>query len=92
MKAVLGKRVIIKKPVIKKESLIEFTPAMEAEYEQEMMKKYSQLEVFAVGNAVTDVKAGDLVYVGSAIAHSEVLEIEGNIYFMVNEQAISIIW
>ena len=92
MKAVLGKRVIIKKPVIKKESLIEFTPAMEAEHEQEMMKKYSQLEVFAVGNAVTDVKAGDLVYVGSAIAHSEVLEIEGNIYFLVNEQAISIIW
>jgi hypothetical protein len=92
MKAVLGKRIIIKKPVIKRESLIEFTPAMEAEYEQEMMKKYSQLEVFAVGNAVTDVKAGDLVYVGSSIAHAEVLEIEGNLYFMVNEQSISIIW
>jgi hypothetical protein len=92
MKALLGKRVLIKKPVIKRESLIEFTPAMEAEYEQDMMKKYSQLEVFAVGNTVTDVKAGDLVYIGSAIAHAEVLEIEGNLYFMVNEQSISIIW
>ena len=92
MQKVRGKRVLIKKPVIKKESLIEFTPAMEAEYEKEMMMKYSKLEVFAVGNDVTDIKPGDLVYVGSAIAHSEVIQIEEDFYFLVPDQAVSLIW
>lgn len=92
MQKVRGKRVLIKKPVIKKESLIEFTPAMEAEYERDMMMKYTKLEVAEVGNEVTDIKPGDLVYVGGAIAHSEVIQIEEEFFFLVPEHAVSIIW
>ena len=92
MQKVRGKRVLIKKPVIKRESLIEFTPAMEAEYERDMMMKYTKLEVADVGNEVTDIKPGDLVYVGAAIAHSEVIQIEEEFFFLVPEHAVSIIW
>jgi len=92
MKSLRGKKVLIKKPIIKRDSLIEFTPAMEAEYEQSMIKKYSKLEVYAVGDDVMDIKAGDLVYIGASIAHSEIIDIEGELFFLVNEQSISIIW
>ncbi len=92
MQKVRGKRVLIKKPVIKKESLIEFTPQMEADYEKDMLAKYTKLEVTAVGSDVTDIKPGDLVYVGAAIAHSEVIQIEEEMFFLVHEQQVSIIW
>jgi len=92
MQKVRGKRVLIKKPVIKKESLIEFTPQMEAEYEKDMLAKYTKLEVTAVGSDVTDIKPGDLVYVGAGIAHSEVIQIEEEFFFLVHEQQVSIIW
>jgi hypothetical protein len=92
MQKVRGKRVLIKKPVVRKDSLIELTPEMEADLEKDLMMKYSKLEVFAVGNDVTDIKPGDLVYVGSAIAHSEVIQIEEDFYFLVPDQAVSLIW
>jgi hypothetical protein len=92
MQKVRGKKVLIKKPVIKKESLIEFTPQMEADYEKDMLAKYTKLEVTAVGSDVTDIKPGDLVYVGAAIAHSEVIQIEEEIFFLVPEHQVSIIW
>jgi hypothetical protein len=92
MQKVRGKKVLIKKPVIKKESLIEFTPQMEADYEKDMLAKYTKLEVTAVGSDVTDIKPGDLVYVGAAIAHSEVIQIEEEMFFLVHEQQVSIIW
>ncbi|NDC95285.1 hypothetical protein EB118_15105 [bacterium] len=92
MQKIRGKKVLIKKPVIKKESLIEFTPAIEAQYEKDMIAKYSKLEVAAVGSDVTDIKSGDLVYVGAAIAHSEVIQIEEEFFFLVPEHQVSIIW
>jgi hypothetical protein len=92
MQKVRGKRVLIKKPVVRKDSLIELTPEMEADLEKDLMMKYSKLEVFAVGNDVTDIKPGDLVYVGSAIAHAEIIQIEEDIYFLVPDQAVSLIW
>ncbi len=92
MQKVRGKRVLIKKPVVRKDSLIELTPEMEADLEKDLMMKYSKLEVFAVGDDVTDIKPGDLVYVGSAIAHAEIIQIEEDIYFLVPDQAVSLIW
>lgn len=92
MQKVRGKRILIKKPIVRKESLIELTPEMEASLEKDLMMKYSKLEVFAVGNDVTDIKPGDLVYVGAAIAHAEIIQIEEDVYFLVPDHAISIIW
>jgi hypothetical protein len=92
MQKVRGKRILIKKPIVRKESLIELTPEMEASLEKDLMMKYSKLEVFAVGDDVTDIKPGDLVYVGAAIAHSEVIQIEEDFFFLVPDHAVSIIW
>ena len=92
MQKVRGKRVLIKKPIVKRDSLIQLTPEVEAALEKETLAKYTKLEVSAVGNDVTDIKPGDLVYVGAAIAHSEVIQIEEEIFFLVPEHQVSIIW
>ena len=92
MQKIRGKRVLIKKPVVKKDSVIELTPEIQAALDKELMAQYTKLEVAAVGNEVTDIKPGDLVYVGAAIAHSEVIQIEEEIFFLVPDHVISIIW
>ena len=92
MKAIRGKGVLIKKPVIKKDSLIQLTPEMEASLEKDMLALYTKLEVHAVGDGVSDIKPGDQVYVGAAIAHSEVIQIEDAIFFLVPDHQIKIIW
>jgi hypothetical protein len=88
---VRGKRVLIKKPK-KIESPIQLTEEMEKSLEKDLIKTWSKLEVAAVGEDVSGIKPGDKVYVGSALAHSEILEIDGEHYFMVNEQSIAVIW
>ena len=86
-----GKRILIEKP-LKPESQVILTPEAEAAMEQDLIKTWSKLKVFAVGNDCTHVQAGDLVYVGNALANSEILDIDGNIYFLVNEAAVCITW
>lgn len=86
-----GKRVLIQKPA-KVESPIQLTEAQQKEIEKDLIKTWTKLTVEAVGDEVTNIKPGDKVYVGTALAHAEVIEIDNNYYFMVNDQSISIIW
>ena len=86
-----GKRILIEKPV-KPESQVLLTAESEAAMEQEWMKSWTKLKVFAVGSDCTTVQAGDLVYVGNALANSEIIDIDGNLYFLVNEAAVCITW
>lgn len=86
-----GKRVLIQKPP-KVESPIQLTEAQQKEIEKDLIKTWTKLTVEAVGDEVTNIKPGDKVYVGAALAHAEVIEIDNNYYFMVNEQSVSIIW
>jgi len=57
-----GKRILINIPVIEK-AVIELSPMQEAEREKEAIKKWTELEIFAIGNEVEKVKVGDKVYV-----------------------------
>jgi hypothetical protein len=57
-----GKRILINIPVIEK-PVIELSPAQEAEREKEAVKKWTELEIFAIGDEVEKVKVGDKVYV-----------------------------
>ncbi len=57
-----GKRILINIPVIEK-AVIELNPMQEAEREKEAIKKWTELEIFAVGDEVEKVKVGDKVYV-----------------------------
>jgi hypothetical protein len=85
-------RILLSKPE-ERESVIELTEKDKQALEDELKKKWSRLEVYAVGNGVEDVFSGDLVYVQiSALEHAERIEIEGKIKFMVREQDIAIVW
>ena len=92
MKSLRGKRVLLTMPELKK-SAVELSAKDEESIMQEAMKKWLKLEVFAVGDEVTDVKVGDKVYVQTyALESGEKIEIDGVIKLMVTENAIAIIW
>jgi hypothetical protein len=87
-----GKRVLINIPE-KKESAIELTEKDKAMIEEQEMKKWTALEVYAVGKEVTEVSAGDKVYLPvSAIEGAERILIDNEVKMMINEASIAIIW
>jgi len=90
-KILRGKRILVEKPQ-KPESAVLLTEEAEAAVEKELMKRWSKLRVAAIGDEVTGVKVDDSVYVGNALAHSEILEIDGKHYFLVPEASVVIIW
>lgn len=92
MKSLRGKRVLLTMPELKK-SAVELSAKDEETIMQEAMKKWLKLEVFAVGDEVTDVKKGDKVYVQTyALQSGEKIEIDGSIKLMISDTAIAIIW
>ena len=87
-----GKRVLLSRPVLEK-SAIELTPEVQASLDQENMKKWTHLEVFAVGDQVTDINVGDMVYLPkTALEQSDILEVEGEIKLMTSDFQIAIVW
>jgi co-chaperonin GroES (HSP10) len=86
-----GKRILIEKPV-RPESGVILTDEAKASIEAEMFKQYSQLVVTAVGDEVTSIKAGDKVYIGSALANCEIVDIDGAVFFIAYESNVAIIW
>jgi hypothetical protein len=57
-----GNRVYLELPK-REESLIELTPELEETRAKEEIKKFNRLKVYAVGDAVLDLKTGDEVLV-----------------------------
>jgi Tfp pilus assembly protein PilZ len=87
-----GKRVLISTPELKK-SALELTSKDEDMIMRDAMKQWQKLEVFAVGDEVTNLNAGDSVYIQTyALESGERIEIEGNIKFLVPDTAVAIIW
>ena len=91
-----GNRIMLDKPEKKEEEgkldLI-LTDEMEKQQEQDMMKEWTHLNVHAVGADVTDVKAGDKVYVRTGALHNaEIIDMEGSIKMMVTVHDIVMIW
>jgi hypothetical protein len=87
-----GKRVLLSRPVLEK-SAIELTPEVQASLDQENMKKWTHLEVFAIGDQVTDIKVGDVVYLPKgAIEQCDVLDVEGEVKLMTSDFQIAIVW
>jgi len=69
------------------------TDEMEKQQEQDMMKEWTHLNVYAVGVDVEDVKAGDKVYVRTGALHNaEIIDMEGAIKMMVTVHDIVMIW
>ena len=85
MEQLFGKRVLINIPEMK-ESPIQLSDADKQALQKEAVKKWSQLEVFAVGDEVEKVKAGDKVYVqGHGLESAERIDINGSMKLMVKE-------
>jgi len=88
----VGRRVLINVPK-KKESVIELTAKDESMLMEEAMKMWTNLEVYATGDAVNLVSAGDKVYLTtSSLQNAEKVEIDGEIKLMVSEGDIAIVW
>ena len=65
----------------------------EKDIEKDMMKEWTHLNVFAVGEEVNDVKVGDKVYVRTGALHNaEIIDIDGKIKMMVLVHDIIMIW
>ena len=87
-----GKRVLLSKPELEK-SQIHITPEVQESLDKENMKKWTHLEVFAVGETVEGVKVGDMVYLPKGgLERSDVVEVDGEIKLMISDFDIAIIW
>ena len=97
MKFILrGNKVLLDKPEKKEEEgkldLI-LTDEMEKQQEKDMMKEWTHLNVHAVGVEVSDLKAGDKVYVRTQALHNaEIIDLDGKIKMMVNIHDVIMIW
>ena len=88
----LGKRILINVPVIEK-AVIELSAAQEAEREREAIKKWTELEVYAIGDEVEKIKAGDKVYVQTyALEGAEKIMIGEEMKLLVREGEVAIIY
>ena len=84
-----GKRILLNKP--HKETFgIELTETAKAE----LMKKWTALEIYAIGTDVTEVNVGNKVYIPSyTLQSAEIVDMhDQGIKIMVGEQDIAIIW
>lgn len=89
---VKGHRVLLNRPK-REERLIQLTPEMEEELNMKELANLKRLEVYALGEEVTNVKVGDFVYVNLMYLQSaELVEVEGEEKIMVNDRDIAIVW
>ena len=91
-----GNKILLDKPEKKEEDnkldLI-LSKDDEKNIEKDMMKEWTHLNVFAVGEEVNDVKFGDKVYVRTGALHNaEIIDMDGSIKMMVLVHDIVMIW
>jgi hypothetical protein len=93
-KLLRGRTILVDIPQ-KKESAIQLSEKDQDMIMAEAMKMWNKLTVFAVGDKVEDVKAGDQVYIRTSSLNLEVIEridIDGSVKFVLNEGDVVIVW
>ena len=89
---VKGHRVLLNRPK-REERLLQLTPEMEEELNMKELIGLKHLEVYAIGEEVTSVKVGDVVYVNLMYLQSaELIEVDGVEKIMVRDSDIAIVW
>jgi hypothetical protein len=93
-KSLRGRTILLDVPQRKK-SMVELSAKDEEAIMQEAAKLWNKLTVYAVGDKVEEVKAGDQVYIRTSALNMEQVEridIDGDIKLVLNEGDIIIIW
>jgi hypothetical protein len=93
-KTLRGRTILLDVPQRKK-SMVELSAKDEEAIMQEAAKLWNKLTVYAVGDKVEEVKAGDQVYIRTSALNMEQVEridIDGEIKLVLNEGDIIIIW
>jgi len=76
-----------------KKSNIEISDAQQRELDMQLMKQWTKLTVFEVGDEVDTINAGDKVYVYvNSLANAEVLEVDGSKKMIVSLPEIVVVW
>jgi histidinol phosphatase-like enzyme len=93
-KLLRGRTILVDVPV-RKESALKLSEKDEDMIMAESIKMWNKLTVYAVGDKVEDVKAGEQVYIRTAALNLEIVEridIDGRIKFVLNEGDVVIVW
>ena len=93
-KLLRGRTILVDVP-LKKESAIKLSEKDDDAIMAEAMKLWNKLTIYAVGDKVEDVKAGDQVYIRTSslnLEQVERIEIGGKVRFVLNEGDIVIVW
>jgi hypothetical protein len=73
--------------------MIELTPEVEAQLEKEAIAKWTRLKVYAVGTEVTDIVAGDDVYITPGVlAAAEIFKVDEEVFMIVPDHAVAVIY
>jgi histidinol phosphatase-like enzyme len=72
---------------------IELSPELKEEMNREYATKMDKLEVYAIGDAVTDIQPGDLVYVPvEELKRGTFVTINDEEKLMVPSMSVALIW
>ncbi len=93
-KMLRGRTILVDLPQ-RKESAIKLSEKDEDQVMKDAMKLWNKLTVYAVGDKVEDVAAGDKVYIRTSALNLESVEridIDGGVKLVLNEGDVIIVW
>lgn len=91
-KQLKGIRILLSLPKRDDKGII-LTPELEEQFNREYAMKMDKLEVFAIGDSVTDIQVGDVVYVPvEELKRGTFVSIKDEEKLMVSSMSIALVW
>jgi len=91
-KKLKGVRILLSLPKRDDKGII-LTPELEEQFNREYAMKMDKLEVYAVGDSVTDIQVGDVVYVPvEDLKRGTFVSINDEEKLMVSSMAVALVW
>jgi len=92
MKKIHGNKVALIKPILP-ETKTYISDELKKQMENELIKQYDRLKIYAVGDTVTEHKVGDEVLVDpNSLRSALVINIEGTEVLIINSMNIVMTW
>jgi histidinol phosphatase-like enzyme len=91
-KQLKGIRILLSLPKRDDKGII-LTPELEEQFNREYAMKMDKLEVFAIGDSVSDIQVGDIVYVPvEELKRGTFVSIKDEEKLMVSSMAVALVW